>query len=463
MAELTLLARSSFGINNHACMIIPFLTRACSIISSVMVKKLKFPDGFYWGASTSAHQVEGGNKNDWSEWEKENAGRLAREAKDYWQPWQVKEFPEMLKKKNYISGKAVDHYNRFESDFDIAKSLGHNAHRFSIEWSRIEPEEGKFDEKELGHYQDMITALRKRDIEPFVSLHHFTNPAWFADKGGWSNENSPELFLKYVRYVVENLRDVQYWITINEPINFTFMASLGVGPWADWPYSEKNYAKGYRIAKNFVAAHKKAFIMIKCTDSDALVGISKSNAYFDAYNNRMVSRWVANVAGYIRNTWFLDEITSHQDFVGINYYNHNRIRTGFSHPEKWFSHNENKEVTDFGFEIYPEGIYHVVSEVKRYKKPIYILENGTADADDDHREMYIKEHLRWLHKAIDDGADVRGYFYWSFLDNFEWSAGFWPRFGLVEIDYAHDLKRKVRGSAKEYTKIIKANAVEDSL
>ena len=160
--------------------------------------ELKFPDGFLWGAATSAYQVEGGNVNDWSEWEKKNADRLAGEAKTKWQKWQQEKFPEMFDPKNYICGRACDFYNRYESDLDIAKSLGLNAFRISIEWSRIEPEEGKFDEREIEHYRKVIEAIRARGMEPFVTLWHFTNPLWLEEIGGVENNKFPSYFSRYV-------------------------------------------------------------------------------------------------------------------------------------------------------------------------------------------------------------------------------------------------------------------------
>src|SRR3990167_6648524 len=163
-----------------------------------MTKLLKFPKGFYWGAGASSHQVEGNNKNSWTVWEKENAGRLADKAKHTWQLWQLELFPEPLNSKNNISGIATDHYNRFKEDFDIAKTLSHNAHRLSIEWSRIEPEEGKFDKQEIEHYREVIKALRARGVEPFVTLHHWTNPLWVKKSGGWTNKKTVYYFARYV-------------------------------------------------------------------------------------------------------------------------------------------------------------------------------------------------------------------------------------------------------------------------
>lgn len=164
--------------------------------------KLEFPKNFYWGSATSAHQVEGNNHNDWTEWELKNAKRLVEKARQSpptggWPDYILNKYPNPLQEENYISGRACDHYNRFREDFDIAKSLGHNAHRFSIEWSRIEPEEGKFNEKEIEHYRQVISALKERGIEPFVSLWHWTNPIWFAKRGGWLNKNSPKYFERY--------------------------------------------------------------------------------------------------------------------------------------------------------------------------------------------------------------------------------------------------------------------------
>ena len=163
-----------------------------------------FPAGFLWGAATASHQVEGDNKNDWSEWEKINAGRLAQEAKNKWQSWQQEQFPEMFTAENYISGRACDHYNRFDEDFELAKSLGHNAHRFSLEWSRLEPEKGKFNQAAVDHYSQVIDSLRKKGLEPFVTISHFSLPVWFSQSGGWENKEAVFLFGKLVDYLAKH-------------------------------------------------------------------------------------------------------------------------------------------------------------------------------------------------------------------------------------------------------------------
>ena len=387
----------------------------------------KFSKKFFWGAATSAHQVEGGNHNDWTEWEKE---------KGYEQ-----------------SGLACDHYNRFREDFDIAKSLGHNAHRFSIEWSRIEPEEGRWDEKEIAHYQEVINALCERDLEPFVTLWHWTLPIWVAEQGGWENKKTIEYFARYADKIVRSLsadkaglKSVAYWITLNEPDIYTMNSYLR----GKWLPQKKSFFKFLKVYRNLAKAHNGAYEIIHSNILENVgmlpqIGVAKNNSYFEG--------WLAPILNYFWNNLFLNKIKNHQDFIGLNYYFHNRIK-GFK-----LNQNENKETSDMGWEIYPEGIYHVLKDLKKYNKPIYITENGVADAKDIHREKFIKEHLRWVHKAISEGVDARGYFYWSLLDNFEWDSGFTPRFGLVEMDYK-TMERKIRKSALEYAKIVKENAVE---
>ena len=394
--------------------------------------EIKFPKNFYWGAATSAHQVEGGNVNNWSKWEKDNAERLAKEAKDYWQPWQQEMFSEMLYPENYISGRVCDHYHRFEEDFDIAKKLNHNAHRFSIEWSRIEPKEGVIDKKEIEHYRSVLIALRKRGLEPFVTLYHWTLPNWLAEKGGWLNPKAPYYFDRYVKIISENLFDyVNFWITLNEPLLYA-SASYFKGV---WPPQKRNIFKYFKVISNLIKAHKLAYQALKLIDLDCQVGIAKNNIYFK--HNPL--------ANYIWNEYFLNKIKDYQDFIGLNYYFHRR-----------FFENKHLPYSGLGWRVFPEGIYHVLKDLKKYKLPIYITENGIASVQDINRVKFIKDHLIWIHKAIEMGVDVKGYLYWSLLDNFEWDKGFWPRFGLVEIDFK-TFERKIRPSALEYAKICKEN------
>lgn len=404
--------------------------------------RFEFPKNFYWGAATSAHQVEGGNHNDWSEWEKENAKRMAENVKhEDFQYFLLDTFPSPLDTQNYISGQACDHYNRFREDFDIAKQLGHTAHRFSIEWSRIEPEEGTWNEKEIIHYQEVINALRERGIEPFVTLWHWTLPLWVAKQGGWENKKTINDFARYTQKVTASLQGVKFWITLNEPEIYTSHSYFS----GTWLPQKKSFFVFNKVFKNLISAHKKVYAQLKKIQPSIRIGIAKNNIYFDGWATPVVRWWWNKV--------FLNHIHKYQDFIGLNYYFHNRIK-GFK-----FNQNENKETTDINWEIYPQGILQVLKELKIYKRPIYITENGIANAKDDKRAKFIKEHIKWIVHAINEGVDVRGYLYWSLLDNFEWDKGFWPRFGLVEMNYK-TMERKIRPSAYEYKKIIDSNSIE---
>ena len=407
---------------------------------------------FFWGAATSAWQVEGGNHNDWTEWEHANARRLAAEATLAQSRGAFLDYllnppaggPNPLKEENYISGPAANHYNRFKEDFDIAKSLGHNAHRFSIEWSRIEPEEGKFDEKEIAHYKEVIAALRERGLEPFVTIWHFTLPRWLAARGGVLSPHFVERFERYAAKIGEAFKDdVHFWMTINEPDAYCLNGYLT----GNWPPQGRNFIQAYRAARRFVHAHRRAYAALKKINPLFEVGIVIDLVYFEVARGifNALLAWPANIV----NEFFLRRVSKSVDFIGLNYYFHNRVKYGFNK-------NDNKEVSDMGWEIYPEGLYHLISRLKSYKLPIYVTENGVADARDIHRTAFIRDHIASMKKAIAEGADVRGYFYWSLLDNFELDKGFWPRFGLVEVNYK-TMERRIRQSAFEYKKIIENN------
>ncbi len=403
-----------------------------------------FPKHFYWGAATSAHQVEGGMRNDWTSWEKENANRLAERAKQKVFPdYILKNYSSPFAEKNYISGKACDHYHCYEEDFDIAKSLGHNTHRFSIEWSRIEPEEGKFDEKEIEHYRQVIAALRARGMEPFVTLWHWTLPLWVRDKGGVLAKDFPRWFERYVRRMAEEFKNgVKFWITTNEPEIYALNSYYrGL-----WPPQKRGLTSFFRVTYALNLAHQRAYRTLKNASVGAQVGVAVNQSYFESAGG-IVNNMLKWGADHVWNGRFLWHVKGELDFIGCNYYFHNRINYGFNK-------NANKVVSDMNCEVYPEGLYHVLLGLNKFHKPVYITENGIADTKDSMRAEFIREHVRWMKKAMEEGVDVRGYFYWSLLDNFEWDKGFWPRFGLVEIDYK-TMERKVRESAWEYAKIIK--------
>jgi len=408
---------------------------------------LKFPKNFLWGAATSAYQVEGSNVNDWSEWEKRTIlKRLKKAKKKKWPDYILRQYPTPFDKENYISGRIIDHYHLFKEDFNIAKMLNQNVHRFSIEWSRVEPEEGKFNQEALEHYKEVASFLKKQGIEPFVTLWHFTIPIWLEKKGGLGLERSVDYFLRYVEKVVHTLKDdVKFWITINEPIIYS-VNSYFVG---SWPPEKRNILLWIKLLKNLLKMHCKSFDVIKRIQPDSQVGIAKNVIYFSIYKNSYINRIIKRLADHYWNFTFLDRMGDRQDFIGLNYY--------FTKTLDLFFRDKSKMIlSDLDWKIYPKGIYNVLIDLKRYKKPIYITENGVADVRDKLRIKFIKDHLRWVWQAIHDGVDVRGYFYWSLLDNLEWDKGFWPRFGLVGIDYK-TLKREIRASALEYAKICKDN------
>lgn len=415
------------------------------------MKKLQFPKGFLWGAATAAHQVEGNTNNDWTQWEKDNAQRLAKEASKKFQSWQQKKFPEMFDEENYISGVACDHYNRYEEDFDLAKVGGHNAHRFSIEWSRIEPEEGKFDEREIEHYRKVLLALRERGIEPFVTLWHWTEPVWFGKIGGWANGKSSEYFLRFVEKVVGEYKDlVKFWIVVNEPnVGLGFGYLTGAQPPA-----KKNLILFLKAYFNLLSAYKKSYAKIHEMDNMANVGFAHSYYVYEVEFWKPIDKLIASIPTFFSN-YFARKVRGYEDFIGCNYYTRLLICPCM------FKGLPEKKRTDLGWEIYPEGIYKVLVGLKKSDLPIYITENGLADTSDEKRGEFLKGHLIQIHKAISEGVDVKGYMHWSLLDNYEFpeTRGFWPRFGLIEIDYK-TLERKPRKSFYEYAKICKENAIE---
>jgi beta-glucosidase len=401
--------------------------------------KGNFPENFYWGTAISALQTEGDNINsDW--WDYTEAGKIG---------------------KNVKIGKATNHYELYESDFDLVQGLNNNAFRFSIEWSRIEPEPGKFDLTEVEHYRNYIVSLKRRGIEPFVTLYHFSLPSWFLEKGGWLNKNSAKYFARYARFLMENLlieSGVRFVITINEPLIYSFISYYS----KRWPPQEHSLIKTIRVALALVKAHKAAKKAITKSSKETMVGLSHFMTYFEPYPKNSINNFFASTADHFWNRYFLNKIKRHIDFIGLNYYQHDRVSFSLGkifNPKKIFTgNNENLEVSDMGWEIYPSGIYYLLMELKKYKKPIFITENGVADEKDKIRSAFIMEHLKYVWKAMRDGADVRGYFYWSLLDNMELDHGYGPRFGLFEVDYA-DLSRRPRVSARVYADIARQNKI----
>jgi len=394
-----------------------------------------FPSQFFWGAATSAHQVEGGLVNDWSQWEKSEK-RLADLKNKQQDPI------------DFISGSASNSYIENNADIKCLKDLNCNSYRFSVDWSRIEPEEGHFDNEALEYYREFIVKLRAHNIEPFVTLWHWPIPLWLSAKGGWENKEIVAYFKKFVEKTATYLNaEVNFWITLNEPMVYTSQSYL-VG---EWPPQKKNPIAVYRVINNLVAAHKTAYEVLKKIDNNNQVGVAKHNMYFEAAPG-FINKILKGLADWWWNFRFLDKIKNHQDFIGLNYYFHNLINYGFS---KQFSYDKK---SDLQWGLHPEGIRFVLADLKKYNKPVYITENGLADRGDQHRAWYIEEILKNVHAAISDGVAVKGYFHWSLIDNFEWAEGFKPRFGLYEVNF-QTYERVARSSAEFYADICKNNRI----
>lgn len=399
-----------------------------------------FPNGFFWGAATASYQVEGWNEN--TDWAK--AGKQGRVP---------------------LAGRLADHYHRYEEDFDIAKKLGHNAHRLSIEWSRIEPREGYFDEVEIEHYRKVIKALRKRKIEPFVTLWHFTLPLWFSETGGFERKDSPEIFARYCAVVAKALQtEIHYFSTMNEPNVF------GSNGWlrGSWPpfkrfaitdlvsitnsgrTFESRAEKGFkpfflylRVMKNLAKAHNAAYDSMKAVAPDVQIGVVKHVIYFHANWNPW-NKLKAAIANYSWTSIYMNRTHKKCDYIGLNYYFH-----------KKFGDQATYLKTDMDWDIYPEGIYGSLALLWKYKKPLYVTEAGIADREDVHRADYIERQIKAVERAITDGIDVRSHLYWSLIDNYEWALGTEKCFGLVAVNY-ETLERTIRPSAWHYKKLIEA-------
>ena len=383
---------------------------------------IQFPKNFYWGAATSSYQVEGNNVN-----------------ADWW-PWEIQAGKER-------SAKACRHYEFYEQDFDLVKSLNHNAHRLSIEWSRIEPKEGEFSRQALQHYINVIVSLRSRGIEPMVTLHHFTNPLWFAASGGWVSSLSGKRFLRYCDFVTRALaRHVHFWFTINEPTVYFSHAYL----WGMWPPQAKSFFKAKTVHDHLNEAHIEAYRLIhKIYKELNLGGPSVSIAHhmqaIVGCDQGLKNRLAVAIIKHLYNFEVLDHLAKAKtlDFIGVNYYSRHLVGKNNHYPLKKNS---------LGWDIYPQGLAQVLLDLKKYNLPVIIAENGICTSDDNERWEYIQGHLKNVHLAMSQGVDVTGYLYWSLMDNFEWAYGFSPRFGLIDIDY-NTYQRTVRESAHKFAQV----------
>lgn len=399
-----------------------------------------FPKDFYWGGSTASHQVEGGNHNQWSVWELQNARHLAKTAKLRlsWMPsWdQIKDQAE--DPENYISGRGVDHYRLYKQDFAMARKLNLNALRFGIEWSRIEPEEGQWDQLEIDYYKRYILEMKSQGLEPFLNIWHWTLPVWFTEKGGFKNRKNIKFFERFVQKISDELLDnVEYVITLNEPNVYASFGYL-IG---EWPPEEKNIASFLRVYMNLVTSHRRAYKILKTAHPSLQVGAAPQLGNIQAKRpHSFIDSTVTRFMRYSWNWWFVKRINKYQDFVGFNYY----FTDYYKGP-----HRKNPQVmiNDMGWYMEPEGLYPLLVRAHaRYNKPIIVTENGVADMNDEYRQWWIEQSMVAMERAISEGVDVRGYMHWSLLDNFEWKYGWWPKFGLIEVD-RKTMHRKPRPSA----------------
>jgi beta-glucosidase len=431
---------------------------------------LRFPRDFLWGTASAAYQCEGDNINSqWHQWELR--GHILSGER---------------------CGKAANWWQEAEKDFALAEQMENNALRLSIEWSRVEPAEGQWDSAALERYRAMLLDLRQRRIKPILTLHHFSEPIWFAERGGFASLANLRFFTRYVRYVVERLRDLcDFWITVNEP-NVYAVEGYVLGM---FPPGIQNVRRSLEVLRNLLQAHVEAFYVIRALQPQAQIGYCLHYRLFDpAFALSLLDRSVAGVQEMMFNWAPLQASESGsfpaplnlllapirraagtRDYHGINYYTREMVRFDPSLPSELFGRRfirPNAPRNDAGLdkhnsfgEIYPEGLYRVLREVYRRtrgNKPLYITENGFNDRDDDRRPRAILEHLAMVHKAIQDGIPVRGYLYWTLVDNFEWNQGWQARFGLIELD-PQTQERFPRRSASMFGEICRANAITEDI
>lgn len=409
--------------------------------------KLTFPESFLWGAATSSHQVEGATHNQWSVWELQNAKLAASKAGQTlsWLPdWQDLK-PQATDPNNYISGRATDHFNRYESDFDLLTSFNMNAFRFSIEWSRVEPEEGKFDLEALAHYRRYLRALKARGIEPMMTLMHWTLPLWFHEKGAFEKRRNVKYFVRFAEKVLHELgSDVRYICTLNEPEVYTGEGWLN----AQWPPNKQDRIVAFWVYLNLAHAHNRVAKMAHGMNRGFKLGLSKNCAHHYAGDDDWKSKLAARMAIWLEDYFFLNLTKRHLDWLGLNYYFSNRY-FGFEID------NPNERVSDLGWNMAPEDIEWVLERLwRKYHVPLIVTESGVADRKDQYRKWWISHSLSGIYWALQKGVKVEGYLHWSLLDNFEWAYGKWPRFGLVDVDY-QTFKRTPRPSALWFAKVIK--------
>jgi len=431
---------------------------------AIPTDKMQFPPTFIWGTATAAHQVEGNCINNWSVFEKA--------SKEDGQP-NIKD--------NQQSGLACDHWNRYPEDITLIKELGVSHYRFSVEWSKIQPEHNVFDEEVLGHYSKMIDMLIENNITPVLTLHHFTHPLWFDKLGAFEKEENIPIFISFCERVFAKYSSkVNFWCTINEP---GVVATQGYFS-GMFPPGKKDSQLSAVVLKNLLEAHVKVYHALKKMENgpQVKIGLVKNINQFDPWRRWHLLDWViSNRVNHFFNDSTIDFLRTgtyriripglawiyhnnpkaigSTDFFGLNYYSHNHLKMQFSPQEPFtLKYSDEDILTDMPYTIYGEGIYRAIESVSALNVPIIITENGVADATDDRRKLYIQRYLYAVSKAIEDGFDIHGYFYWSLMDNFEWAFGYDMKFGLYAVNYKTQ-ERTLRKGAEEFIDIVKSENI----
>ena len=429
-----------------------------------MADDLRFPSGFLWGAATSAHQVEGRNTaNDWWRFERRK-GAIRGER---------------------CSGDACRHWELFDEDFARAAADGHNAHRLSLEWSRLEPARGQFDPGAVAHYHEVFTSLRRHRLTPIVTLHHFTNPLCVADAGGWEVRETIDHFERFVRFCAREYgAEVDWWCTVNEPEVYAFRGwSEGV-----WPPAVHDESRALSVVANLLEAHGRAYRVLKAEDKadadgdgfSATIGFAKhytqleplrawnpldrlqaffeTRVFIEAVEHATVDGTIElSIPGARSVRRVLPELKGALDWYGLNYYTRWMVRALSQRPHVA---RPGALRNDLNWEIWPEGFEEALVHAGRLGHPVLVTENGVADAKDVLRPSAIIAFVEAMHRAIASGVSVLGYLHWSLLDNFEWSDGYDGRFGLYAVDFERrERPRTRRASAEVYARIARANAL----
>jgi beta-glucosidase len=390
------------------------------------------PRGFLWGTATAAHQIEGNNVNS-----------------DFWLAENVK--PTLFSEPSLD---ACDSYHRYEEDIALAARLGFNAHRFGIEWARIEPEPGKFSQAELDHYLRVLEACHAHGLTPIVTYSHWTVPRWFAARGGFEQVDSPELFARFAEKATARLGSlIGAASTFNEaniarivrarpevkalePLVRAMLAACAKASGSD-RFASVLFADIEKSEANMVAAHERAFAAIKAGPGDFPVGVTISMQAIEGVGQ---GHKAEQVAAALYGPWI--EQAAKSDFVGVQTYT--RIRVG---PDGPLPPPQGAELTAAGYEYYPAALAATIRyAAAKTGKPVYVTENGIATDDDMRRVAYIDTALAGVRACLNEGIDVRGYVHWSLLDNFEWVFGYRQKFGLVAVDRS-TFKRTPKPSA----------------